>query len=119
MRLVVVVFYTFFKTQLVASSYYLVGHARRRRRENREEDREYVECGFVFDSEKFKTRDCLRIMLSTSTVLAVSISALLAAAANASSVHLKWRELEHDAKHLYTYADFTTEFNKVASGGES
>lgn len=33
------------KTQLVASSYYLVGHARRRRRENREEDREYVECG--------------------------------------------------------------------------
>ena len=59
------------------------------------------------------------IMLSTSTVLAVSISALLAVAANAGSVHLKWRELEHDAKHLYTYADFTTEFNKVASGGES
>jgi len=55
-------------------------------------------------------------MLSTSTVLAVSISALLAVAANAGSVHLKWRELEHDAKHLYTYADFTTEFNKVASG---
>lgn len=33
------------KTQLVAFYYYLVGHARRRRRENREEDREYVECG--------------------------------------------------------------------------
>lgn len=75
--------------------------------------------GLFLIQKSLKPGICLRVMLSTSTVLAVSISALLAAAANAGSVHLKWRELEHDAKHLYTYADFTTEFNKVASGGES